>query len=158
MTTFSLFAMLVALVSFGGLVVLALAFRRFARDSARRFDRFEARFVKLESTVSAHASSTGGALSRKSLASARRAERSVTPSRKLISVPDLAAPLTATLPLDDLGRRYGAIWDLAEAGASPESIARDTGQPVGEVELILGLKRPRAASASALPSGGARLS
>ena len=34
-----------------------------------------------------------------------------------------------------------AIWALADAGAPAEAIARETGQPIGQVELILGLRR-----------------
>jgi nicotinamide mononucleotide (NMN) deamidase PncC len=61
----------------------------------------------------------------------------------LIAVPDLAeashsspAPAAA-----ELGQRFGTIWELATTGASAEQIARRTGQPVGQVELILGLRR-----------------
>jgi hypothetical protein len=72
----------------------------------------------------------------------------------LIAVPDLTASSSSSPP-DELARRFGSIWDLAEAGASPESIARDTGQPIGQVELILGLRSPRAASGQG--PGGSRL-
>jgi hypothetical protein len=65
------------------------------------------------------------------------------PAATLIAVPNLA--ITEGEPPElvaaELGRRYAALWDLAEAGASSESIAKTTGQPIGEVELILGLKR-----------------
>ena len=40
-----------------------------------------------------------------------------------------------------LSQRYAAIWDLADTGASPDVIARATGQPIGQIELILGLRR-----------------
>ncbi len=40
-----------------------------------------------------------------------------------------------------LSQRYAAIWDLADSGASPDVIARATGQPIGQIELILGLRR-----------------
>ena len=40
-----------------------------------------------------------------------------------------------------LTQRYAAIWDLADTGASPDVIARATGQPIGQIELILGLSR-----------------
>lgn len=61
----------------------------------------------------------------------------------LIAVPNLAAPAgepTASAS-SDLNQRFGAIWGMADTGASAESIARDTGQPIGQVELILGLRR-----------------
>jgi hypothetical protein len=63
----------------------------------------------------------------------------------LIAVPDLAnRPSAAGLEAEasaDLGRRFGAIWDLADAGAPADAIARATGLPIGRVELILGLRR-----------------
>lgn len=62
----------------------------------------------------------------------------------LIAVPDLA---TMTRPSAEaaleLVRRFGPIWDLADSGASAEAIARVTEQPIGQVELILGLRRSR---------------
>lgn len=73
----------------------------------------------------------------------------------LIAVPNLASngdPSDETS--DELTRRFGAILEMAEAGASAESIARATGQPVGQVELILGIKRQLESS----HSGGVRAS
>ncbi len=65
----------------------------------------------------------------------------------LIRVPDLSAatqgPSAPEQAATELGRRYAAIWGMADAGERPEAIARATGQPIGQVELILGLKRPR---------------
>jgi hypothetical protein len=40
-----------------------------------------------------------------------------------------------------MSQRYSAIWTLADTGASAEVIARATGQPIGQIELILGLRR-----------------
>lgn len=61
----------------------------------------------------------------------------------LIAIPNLAAPPQEETEsaAAELGQRFGAIWDLADEGASPEAIARRTGQPVGQVELILALRR-----------------
>ncbi|SIO61919.1 hypothetical protein SAMN05444166_6895 [Singulisphaera sp. GP187] len=61
----------------------------------------------------------------------------------LITIPSLAS---ASLPSSaavthDLGRRFSPIWDLADTGATPDAIARSTGQPIGQVELILALRR-----------------
>ena len=65
-----------------------------------------------------------------------------TPAVNLISVPNLARGGEGHAPPEsDLNRRFAAVWDLAEAGASAETIARATGQSVGRIELILGLKR-----------------
>ncbi len=64
----------------------------------------------------------------------------------LIAVPDLGMTTGEADRGDDLVRRFGAIWDLADSGASAESIARVTGQPVGQVELILNLRGPATAT------------
>jgi len=65
----------------------------------------------------------------------------------LIAVPNLAASSSAEPePASaELGQRFGAIWELADSGAPAEAIARATGQPIGQVELILGLRRQFAA-------------
>ncbi len=60
----------------------------------------------------------------------------------LIEVPNLASTSSdREATLSGLTQRYAAIWTLADTGASPEVIARATGQPVGQIELILGLRR-----------------
>jgi hypothetical protein len=61
----------------------------------------------------------------------------------LIAVPDLAADSQDQALGDDsgLGQRHAEIWALAAAGASTQEIARQTGQPIGQVELIVGLYR-----------------
>ena len=60
----------------------------------------------------------------------------------LIVVPNLATsiPEASTAAAAELSQRFGAIWALAESGLSAEAIARATGQPIGQVELILGLR------------------
>jgi hypothetical protein len=60
----------------------------------------------------------------------------------LIAVPSLAAvPNERDAAISGLTQRYAAIWTLADTGASAEVIARATGQPIGQIELILGLRR-----------------
>ncbi len=60
----------------------------------------------------------------------------------LIAVPNLtASPHERDASVNGLAQRYAAIWILADQGASPEVIARATGQPIGQIELILGLRR-----------------
>jgi hypothetical protein len=60
----------------------------------------------------------------------------------LIAVPDMAAdPAGPASASAELGRKFGAIWAMADAGTPAESIAQATGQPIGQVELILGLRR-----------------
>ena len=60
----------------------------------------------------------------------------------LIAVPDVGGLADAPPdPAADLNRRFSPVWRMAEDGASADVIARRTGQPVGQVELILGLRR-----------------
>jgi hypothetical protein len=73
----------------------------------------------------------------------------------LINVPDLSTGTSesSTAAAAELTRRFGAIWEMAETGASPDAIARGTGHPIGQVELILGLRRQlEAASSGSRPS------
>jgi hypothetical protein len=65
----------------------------------------------------------------------------------LIAVPNLASPPPERHPAStDLAKRFGAIWEMADSGKSADAIARATGQPIGQVELILGLRRKLAAA------------
>lgn len=71
-----------------------------------------------------------------------RAEGNAVPGPTLITVPNLAAaPDVNHATSEELGRRFGSIWSLADEGASADTIAQHTGQPIGQVELILGLRR-----------------
>jgi hypothetical protein len=61
----------------------------------------------------------------------------------LISVPNLAEdgrPVDPRLGTE-LGQKHSEVWSLADAGLASEEIARRTGQPIGQVELIVGLHR-----------------
>jgi hypothetical protein len=70
----------------------------------------------------------------------------------LIAVPDLASvPDDRDPGSSPLSQRYAAIWTLADQGASPEVIARATGQPIGQIELILGLRRHIDGSRTTIP-------
>jgi hypothetical protein len=42
---------------------------------------------------------------------------------------------------NDLARRFARIWGMADRGASADRIAAATGQPIGQVELVLNLRR-----------------
>jgi hypothetical protein len=66
----------------------------------------------------------------------------------LIAVPGLAAPdhEPGDRSETELGQRHAEAWALASSGASPAEIARQTGQPIGQVELIVGLYRQLHAS------------
>ena len=84
----------------------------------------------------------------------RPAETRVEPEgdASIISVPNLAAgPEEREAPANSLSQRYAAIWTLADQGASPEVIAKATGQPIGQIELILGLRRHIDGSRTTIP-------
>jgi hypothetical protein len=90
------------------------------------------------------------------LSSGRRAaEPRVLPQENdtsLISVPNLASqPEDREAASNPLSQRYAAIWTLADQGASPEVIAKATGQPIGQIELILGLRRHIDGSRTSIP-------
>ena len=61
----------------------------------------------------------------------------------LIAIPDLGAVEEESDERagSELGERHGEAWTLAAAGVPPEEIARQTGQPIGQIELIVGLYR-----------------
>jgi len=61
----------------------------------------------------------------------------------LIAIPDLGAVAEPSEERADIGlsERHGEAWTLAAAGVPPEEIARQTGQPIGQIELIVGLYR-----------------
>jgi hypothetical protein len=71
----------------------------------------------------------------------------------LIAVPNLAStpPTDRDAAVNGLTQRYAAIWTLADQGASAEVIARATGQPIGQIELILGLRRQVDGNRTAIP-------
>jgi hypothetical protein len=61
---------------------------------------------------------------------------------KLIAVPNLeASPHEADGAINGIKERHATIWALADSGATAEFIARSTGQPIGQIELVLGLRR-----------------
>lgn len=60
----------------------------------------------------------------------------------LIAVPGLSSPSSPPpIAENELAGRFGAIWGLADQGEPVEAISRATGVPIGQVELILGLRR-----------------
>jgi hypothetical protein len=61
----------------------------------------------------------------------------------LIAIPDLASQGDEPDPQaeTELVKRHAEVWPLAASGMPPAEISRQTGQPIGEVELIVGLYR-----------------
>ncbi len=126
------------------------AARGAAEDLARRVDSLSARLRVVE--AGATAGPTAGLVAPPGRDGARRAALPATgrvdapaPPAPLIAVPSLAAPGSAEAAGEaaaELGRRFGEVWARADSGATASAIAGATGHPVGQVELILGLRRP----------------
>ena len=141
------------LVALGGLtVVLARRLDQMQRRTELRLGELARRLQQIESRSAIPASDSPRQRSAKAGAADHSVARSTlgadysaqAPSRlTLISVPDLAAASRDQSLADDggLGQRHAEIWALAAAGASTEEIAGQTGQPIGQVELIVGLYR-----------------
>jgi hypothetical protein len=127
---------------------------RMVDDLARRQESIEALLVRLEKTRSHDAKAS---TSRLSVASSGaepaagpvqrtdRGKASAVGRPTLIVVPNLATTTpdasSAAAAAAELSQRFGAIWALADSGLSSDAIARETGQPIGQVELILGLRQ-----------------
>ncbi len=130
-------------------------------DISRRLGPMERQCRDMPRTVSPHgmesASLAPTARSRAVgvpvLSAIRRHEPAADPSHPtLISIPDLGheGP-TDRQSGAELSQKYQAVWTLAVSGLSPEEIARQTGQPIGEVELIIGLQRSLQPAQGVLP-------
>jgi hypothetical protein len=111
------------------------------RKLADQVRALEDRFVQLESIKPneprTHRSSRDHSPGRRG---SIRADRMHEPA--LIAVPNLEGePHDRNVTSSALKERYAAIWALADTGATPDVIARATGQPIGQIELIFGLRR-----------------
>lgn len=77
--------------------------------------------------------------------------RSGTNPPVLIAVPDLsgpgpgvgtqADPARRASAARELSRRFERVWSMADAGSDAAAIAAATGQPIGQVEVVLNLRR-----------------
>ncbi len=111
-----------------------------ARDLAERQRRLEELIEKLEKAGKQRPVPSGPAGS--TAIRLDHAHPSAVPGPTLISVPDLGAPpCPPAEAASELEKRFGPIWELAERGEPAEAIARITGQPIGQVDLVLGLRR-----------------
>ena len=122
-------------------------------DLARLLDELKhehrALHTALERLAAGAASGRGSASTEKRAHRFDEPQASAVPGPTLIAVPNLAAtPDAANAASDELGQRFGPLWSLADQGLSPDAIAQRTGQPIGQVELILGLRRPLAVQTS----------
>jgi hypothetical protein len=121
-------------------------------ELARRVDELlgkhralEARLARLESSSTAPVAPGAIAARPRNPRSARRVDPGTLATLSgptLISVPDLTAPPASNSEAAaELDRRFGPVWAMADEGMPIDAIARETGYPIGQVELILGLRR-----------------
>ena len=155
-----------AILAAAAVVAIGIAWGvgRLAVEGARRADRIESRLAALEVVVrrieaampqTAGVGPPTGTPSRSSgtvpSATAVRTPKPGPIWPTLIAVPDLskrggtvgtqAEGAWRGAASADLESRFGRVWALAEAGAGPERIAAATGQPIGQVMLVLSLRR-----------------
>jgi hypothetical protein len=134
---------------------------RLVDDLAQRQRTMEALLARLDASGPARTLPDSSAKNRPASPSRRgdKADPSAVSGPTLIAVPNLAATPTEVSPAAsaaaELARRFGAIWTMADMGSAPEAIARETGQPIGQVELILGLRRQLATGAGSTTGGRA---
>jgi hypothetical protein len=156
-----------------GAAVLGLFYRRqraALAEAEARLDALAGRIARLEAREAAPRpvvvtapvpAATPPARRREPIRRTQPASATAVTGPTLIAVPSLAAASVAGesgpagLASTELGRRFGAIWELADAGVAAEAIARAAGQPIGQVELILGLKRQLAAAGAGEGAGPA---
>ena len=152
----------VALIGLGSTAVLtALGRLGMGLAAARgRLETLERRLARLEHLGGVTTAPTRARSAASNAVVTRRldAPKGFAPvGRTLIAVPNLSAvgaskgSRTKASARAELRRRFAVICELADAGGSAESIARATGQPVGRVELVLGLRRRAGAGPAAGP-------
>ena len=161
---------ILAFLSIAAMLVSVVWVRdRLRSDFGRRLDRLEERLTrmdgllrKLATNSNEHPSTDRPQLSDPSPEppqglALRPTGRTIRPDHTgvsqptLISVPDLsgASPTVGTQAeavrraslSGELAQRFRRIWSMADEGASADRIARAIGQPVGQVELVLNLRR-----------------
>ncbi len=122
---------------------------RVAEDLAEQLRALQSRIDRCEKTLRGwhEAEKAGGSSTPMGPIVWRKSGKGETVTRedpaepRLIAVPKLPASADRAAMQGGISHRYAAIWELAESGASADAIARATGQPIGQIELILGLRR-----------------
>jgi hypothetical protein len=126
---------------------LIMTLRKLRRHGERQTAELARRLRLLESRIQRADAPQGASPGPRGLDLAKGRSLSKAPEERdapiLIAIPDLGArdPEPGDRSETELGQRHGEAWTLAAAGASPAEIARQTGQPIGEVEVIVGLYR-----------------
>jgi hypothetical protein len=120
-------------------------------ESSLRAVREEDAAARLLPAAGASGSTPGGPIARRRAGRLSDAALDGINEPRLIAVPKLSAAPDRQAMHNGISQRYAAIWELAESGSSPDTIARATGQPIGQIELILGLRRQMDASRTNIP-------
>jgi hypothetical protein len=139
--------LLLALLSVGELAALVWLGRRVLRlRRSPQFDRLAQQLrqveTRLERIEQSRTSRDKGQAPRLTRVSAPVSHEHP-PGPTLIAVPDLAIE---PQPLDEelataLRQRNAEVWSLVGSGVPADEVARRTGQPIGQVELVEGLYR-----------------
>ncbi len=147
-----------ALGSLGISLILLVLGRKLIESVQDWADRIEAQLNRIESTLRDASTPSENKLRGGMLGPVRHRVRSDEPGPSqssqvpvLIRVPDVSvrsgedAPQTEAArratAAADLARRFTRVWELAETGTPITAIAHETGQPTGEIELLLNLRR-----------------
>ncbi|AMV39281.1 hypothetical protein [Planctomyces sp. SH-PL62] len=106
-------------------------------------DATEQRVIQLAYELRRLERLTDGMARRRGIATSSDAEEDLEnaeppPPTPLISVPDLGFE-GGPQDFGGLAKKHGEIWALVDAGRTPLEIAQETGRPIGQVELIVGL-------------------
>lgn len=147
MLDFEVLVTTLMLVLAAGLGVALWVCRRLRNTLESVEGRLDVLSERLRPLGSSHVDADAGPVGPPSPRAARRVDRGAPePSAgpTLIAVPNLAVTVGPAASPDvsaELGRRFATVWDRAGQGVDAKAIARETGQPVGQVELILGLRR-----------------
>ena len=134
---------LISVVSLGLAIVaiMALSWEKQARQRITKELSTEIAQIKQELAILTDQSHPP-VLPRPDLPRRDRGQKAAAAGPLLIAIPDLAPSARADQALPpEFAARFGGVWDLADAGASASTISRATGQPIGQIELILALQR-----------------
>lgn len=145
---------IMAFVMLFGLVLIVQSMRRKAmrNDSGSEFERLEALRARLIAQERAESSPRLRVVPAPESDSVREADQRAAQLERLITAADerirelrglASRPAASPQPRLAAGgdSAHRAVYELADRGLSPLEIARELGQPTGQVELILNLRR-----------------
>lgn len=145
---------IMAFVMLFGLVLIVQSMRRKAmrKDSGSEFEKLEALRARLIAQERAESAPRLRVVPAPDSDSVREADQRAAQLERLIAAADerirelrglTSRPAASSQPRLAAGGdpTHRAVYELADRGLSPLEIARELGQPTGQVELILNLRR-----------------